>query len=329
MYKLRVVAAMLMLCLTTMVFAKGYLGNPRTEQFISRMSKEHSFNATELRRLFAEAERKQSIVDAMERPAEKVKPWHEYRKIFFTEKRIREGVRFWRENSAVLARAEKEFGVSPAIIVAIIGVETFYGRNKGSFRVIDALSTLAFDYPKRSEFFSSELEHFLLLAREQKQDPMDLTGSYAGAMGYGQFIPSSYRHYAVDYNEDGFADIWDNTVDAVGSVANYFAKHGWKSGEGIATRAKVQADYSPAAISEGLKPDKTVLELSESGYFPIDYVSPTAKVVTMKLDGEKGAEFWLGMHNFYVITRYNHSSMYAMAVYQLSEAIGERVEGTL
>lgn len=325
MHTTRIMVATLLLSITSTVLAKGYLGHPKAETFIARMSTEHDFNSTQLRRLFAEAERKQSIIDAMDRPAERVKPWHEYRKIFYTEKRISEGVRFWRDNAKTLVHAEQEFGVAPEIIVAIIGVETFYGRNKGGFRVIDALSTLAFDYPKRSKFFAGQLEHFLLLAREQGQNPLDLTGSYAGAMGYGQFIPSSYRHYAVDYDNDGFADIWDNTTDAIGSVANYFAKHGWKRGDRIATRAKVQADYAPNAITEGLKPDKTVVELSEAGYFPLDYVSPDAQVTAMKLDGDKGTEFWLGMHNFYVITRYNHSNMYAMVVYQLSQAIRERV----
>lgn len=314
-----------LLTLSAGACAKGYLGNPKAETFITRMASEHNFNKTELRRLFAEAEHKQSIIDAMNRPAEKVKPWRDYRKIFLTEKRINEGVRFWRENTEALARAEKQYGVDPAIIVAIIGVETFYGQNKGSFRVIDALSTLAFDYPKRSEFFTKQLEHFLLLAREQKQEPLDLTGSYAGAMGYGQFIPSSYRNYAVDYDKDGFADIWNNATDAIGSVANYFAEHGWEKDARVTSRAKVKQGYSPDMITEGLKPDRTVLEVSEFGYLPIDYVPANDKVSVIKFDGEKGAEFWFGLHNFYVITRYNHSNMYAMAVFQLSEAIRERV----
>ena len=310
---------------TAVQAANGYLGNPKVEQFIGNMVAEHGFKATELRRLFAEANYKQNIIDAMTRPAEKVKPWSDYRKIFYTRKRIAQGVQFWRENADTLARAEKEFGVDPAVIVAIIGVETYYGRNKGSFKVIDALSTLAFDYPKRSRFFTKQLEHFLLLAQEQKQDPLTLIGSYAGAMGFGQFIPSSYRDYAVDYDKDGFADIWNNTTDAIGSVANYFAEHGWKDGDQVTTRIKLKPDYNPDMISKSLKPDRTILEYSEHGYFPVDFASPDAMASAIKFDGSNGAEFWFGLHNFYVITRYNHSNMYAMAVYQVSRAIRERM----
>ncbi|UTW46668.1 lytic murein transglycosylase B [bacterium SCSIO 12696] len=322
---MRILVAML-LVFAAGAQAKNYLGNPQAEAFIGKMVEEHGFKATDLRRLFAEAEYKQSIIDAMTRPAEKVKPWKDYRKIFYTNKRIDLGTRFWRENADVLTRAQKDYGVDPAVIVAIIGVETYYGRNKGSFRVLDALSTLAFDYPKRSRFFTKQLEHFLLLAREQNQDPLKLKGSYAGAMGFGQFIPSSYRAYAVDYDKDGFADIWNNTTDAIGSVANYFAEHGWKDGEPVATRVKLKSDYSPDVITQGLKPDRTILEFSEHGYFPVDFASPDAMASAMKLNGSKGAEFWFGLHNFYVITRYNHSKLYAMAVYQVSEAIRERME---
>ena len=322
----RVAIVAIALLFSAAVQAKNYLGNPQAEAFIGLMVEEHDFKATELRRLFAEAEYKQSIIDAMTRPAEKVKPWRDYRKIFYTNKRIDLGTQFWRENKAALMRAQKEYGVDPAMIVAIIGVETYYGRNKGSFRVLDALSTLAFDYPKRSRFFTKQLEHFLLLAREQKQDPLALKGSYAGAMGFGQFIPSSYRAYAVDFDNDGFADIWNNTTDAIGSVANYFAEHGWKDGEPVTTRIKLKPDYSPDVITKGLKPDRTILEFSEHGYFPVDFASPDAMASAIKFDGENGAEFWFGLNNFYVITRYNRSNMYAMAVYQVSEAIRERME---
>jgi len=310
------------------VSAKGYMGNYNAEKFITRMTIDHDFDNVVLHRLFSQAEKKQSIIDAMNRPAERVKSWADYRKIFYTSKRISEGERFWRDNIEALTRAEAEYGVDPAIIVAIIGVETFYGRNKGSYRVIDALSTLAFDYPKRSKFFTQQLEEFLLLAREQDQDPLALTGSYAGAMGLGQFIPSSYRSFAVDFDGDGFADIWNNTTDAIGSVANYFAQHHWVNGDKVATRIRIAADYNPEGLSEGLKPENTVLELSQKGYFPLEYVSSSAKVTAFRLEGDKGAEFWFGLENFYVITRYNHSKMYAMAVYQVSEAIQERMAST-
>ena len=195
-------------------------------------------------------------------------------------------------------------GVPTEIITAIIGVETFYGRIAGSYRVIDALATLAFDYPKRSPFFTSELENFLVLAWESGKDPLALKGSYAGAMGFGQFMPSSYRAYAVDYDGDGVIDIWDNPADAIASVANYFIEHGWRPGRKVVVPAS-GADADPEVFEGGLKPRFTV--------------SATA----MKLDGEEGPEYWMGLHNFYVITRYNHSSMYALSVWQLSEAIAE------
>jgi membrane-bound lytic murein transglycosylase B len=305
--------------------AKGYMDNPAAEKFITRMTVEHDFDSVALHRLFSQAEKKQSIIDAMNRPAEKVKSWAEYRKIFYTSKRISEGERFWQDNLPALQRAEKKYGVDPAIIVAIIGVETFYGRNKGRYRVIDALSTLAFDYPKRSKFFTQQLEEFLLLAREQNQNPMTLKGSYAGAMGFGQFIPSSYRSFAVDFDDDGFADIWNNTTDAIGSVANYFAQHKWIKGDRVATRIRIAPDYDPKGLSKGLKPEKTVLELSQMGYLPAVYIPSSARVTVFRLEGEKSAEFWFGLDNFYVITRYNHSKMYAMAVYQVSEAVRDRM----
>ena len=292
--------------------------------FIDEMSTEHNFSPEELKRWFSSATKKQSILDAISRPAEKTLTWKKYRKIFLTDTRINKGVEFWNNNHAVLQRAEKEFGVPSEIIVAIIGVETLYGKHKGTFRVIDALSTLGFDYPRRSKFFRRELKEFLLLAREQKQNPLELTGSYAGAMGYGQFIPSSYRAYAIDYDKDGFADIWNNTEDAIGSVANYFKRHGWKTGEEVAMRSRTDKEYDEAIINQSLKPSLTVAEVRTKGFFPVKQVASDADSASViKLEGRWGTEFWIGLHNFYVITRYNHSRLYAMAVWQLSQEIAQ------
>ncbi len=303
----------------------GYSGHPLAEKFIDRMVSKYDFGRDELEALFASAEKKQDIIDLMERPAEKVKEWKDYRKIFIQEKRIDEGVQFWRKNREVLRRAENEYGVDPAIVVAIIGVETFYGRIIGKNRVIDALSTLAFDYPKRSTFFTKELENFLLLAREQKQDPLTIKGSYAGAMGYGQFMPSSYRNYAVDFNGDGFTDIWNSETDAIGSVANYFARHGWQPRSPIMTSARVSISHDEALINKVTKPSLSLRELSTLGFTPGEKFGEELTAIPLRFEGESGPEFWLGFANFYVITRYNHSHRYAMAVYQLSQLIQERM----
>ncbi|HAD10786.1 MAG TPA: lytic murein transglycosylase B [Porticoccaceae bacterium] len=290
------------------------------------MVREHGFEAVDLQALLGEATYKQSIIDAMNRPAEKVKEWKDYREIFVTEKRLRQGIEFWQAQRATLERAEAEFGVPPQIVVAIIGVETYYGRITGSYRVIDALTTLAFDYPRRSKFFTRELENFLLLSREQGLNPLNLKGSYAGAMGFGQFMPSSYRAYAVDYNEDGVADIWTDPVDAIGSVANYFHRHGWRTGDEVAVRARIAGEYQPENINKVVKPYMDLSALADQGFTPVDEsLSADTRAIPLKLQGRKGVEFWLGLHNFYVITRYNTSFRYAMAVNQLSEKLLEQM----
>tara|TARA_B100000446_G_scaffold27267_1_gene22450 strand:- start:55216 stop:56259 length:1044 start_codon:yes stop_codon:yes gene_type:complete len=320
------VRTLLMGAVATMIvplngFAQGYSDNTQTQAFIDEMVAEHEFDRGQLEQWFAQTEKKQSILDAMARPAEKTKTWGQYRNIFVKPGRINKGVEFWQRHESVLARAEDTLGVPAEIIVAIIGVETRYGSNKGSYRVIDALSTLAFDYPKRSKFFTKELRHYLLLTREQERDPLTLKGSYAGAMGYGQFMPSSYRAYARDFDGDGAVDIWDNPEDAIGSVANYFVRHGWKTGQPVVTRARVSKDYDRSIINDSLKPKRTVAALQELGFQPVEVMESEAKATAMKLQGANGAEFWMGMGNFYTITRYNHSRLYAMAVYQLSQEI--------
>ena len=222
--------------------AGNYNDQPQVQAFIDMMVDKHGFEQQQLVAVFNEAKRREDILELMRKPAEKVLKWHEYRKIFLTAGRIDGGVDFWKQNLDALQKAEATYGVAPQIIVAIIGVETRYGGNTGRHRVIDALSTLAFDYPPRSEFFSGELEQFLILGREEDIDVTTTTGSYAGAMGYGQFIPSSYRHYAVDFDGDGKRDLWENKMDIIGSVANYFKEHGWKTGEPVAVLASVEGE---------------------------------------------------------------------------------------
>jgi membrane-bound lytic murein transglycosylase B len=213
------------------------------------------------------------------------------------------------------------------MIVSIIGVETYYGRIAGSYRVIDALSTLAFDYPRRSEFFTKELKHFLILTRDQGMDPLLLKGSYAGAMGYGQFMPSSYRSYAIDFDGDEKADIWNNPVDAIGSVANYFKAHGWTEGDPVIVAANATAAIPEEMMSRGrnLKPRFSVAEFTAAGLEPTMQTDPEAEAIGIEFELADGMEYWLGLHNFYVITRYNHSAMYAMSVYQLSQRIAAGV----
>jgi membrane-bound lytic murein transglycosylase B len=319
------VLAVATLVVPCVLWAEGYSNHPLAVAFMDKMVSTHGFARAELQALLSQAERKESILNAMSRPAERVKPWYEYRQIFIQESRIDLGAEFWRANRDALDNVEKQYGVDAAIIVAIIGVETLYGRNTGSYRVIDALTTLAFDYPKRSPFFTQELENFLLLTREQRQDPLSLTGSYAGAMGYGQFMPSSYRNFAADYDGDGFNDIWDSAEDAIASVANYFVHHGWKTGEPVAVEAVAVADYQSALLNQLEPPTVTLAQHSKDGLSPVARHAQTLPAMPLRLEGEEGDEYWLGFNNFYTITRYNHSHRYAMAVYQLSQLIRERV----
>lgn len=245
--------------------------------------------------------------------------------MFVNKTRIKRGVEFWNKNKETLERAEKVYGVPAKIVVAIIGVETMYGRQGGSYRVIDALSTLAFDYPKRP-LFKRELESYLIMTRQYKLDPLKIKGSYAGAMGYGQFIPSSYLSYAVDFDGDGLKDIWSNPVDAIGSVANYLHQHGWQKGELPVSRARVTGDLYQEYINKALQPELTLAELAVKGVLPAssDALPQESKAALFKYKGRLGAEFWLGFNNFYAVTRYNHSRLYAMSVIQLGNEV-ERV----
>ncbi len=296
-----------------------YTEHPNAQVFMNKMVKEHGFDKNYVKRILASAEYKQSIIDAMTRPAEKRLTWKEYQKIFLKEKRINGGKAFLVKHKATFDRVEKEYGVPREIITAVIGVETYYGGNKGSYRVIDALTTLGFDYPKRAKFFAKQLEHVFLLAREQGLDITELTGSYAGAMGYGQFIPSSYRSFAIDYSGDGIADIWNNIDDAIGSVANYFAKHKWQKGAPVTHPVNLSKPIDNALINDSLKPLHTANDLKSWGVQLPNSVYGSEVASLVEYQGLNGEEHWVGWHNFYVISRYNHSRLYVMAVYQLSQ----------
>lgn len=297
-----------------------YLEREEVHAFITEMVEE-GFSREALQRLFASANPQQRVIDLMTRPAE-ARPWYQYRPIFVNSRRIEEGELFWQEHETLLLRAQQTFGVNAEVIVAIIGVETSYGRNQGSFPVFDTLVTLGFDYPPRQSFFRSELAHFLRLVREEPHlDLRETRGSYAGAMGRGQFISSSYRAYAVDFNQDGKRDLLGSWPDAIGSVANYFREHNWKMGEAVVMPARVQGEAYKELLGGGYLPRHSLEDLARHGVTPAVSVAPDQLFSLIALQTETGYEVWLGLHNFYVITRYNRSPLYAMAVHQLSQAL--------
>ncbi|MDX1443748.1 MAG: lytic murein transglycosylase B [Gammaproteobacteria bacterium] len=298
---------------------RDYRDHPEFAAFAEKMQAEHGYTAAELDVLFTNVTRQQKILDAISSPAEG-KDWHEYRPIFITDARIEAGRKFWNEHEALLARAEREFGVDREIIVAIIGVETYYGRITGSWRVIDALSTLGFDYPPRMNFFRSELEEFLLLVREEDIDTSTVSGSYAGAMGGGQFIPSSYRMYAVDFDKDGKRDLWNSWPDVIGSVANYLSRHRWHDNEPVAVPAAAGDDAQGLPREQGMT-ITTAAELRNKGLVFSRDISGDTEVRLVALQLEDELVYWLGLHNFGVINRYNRSPLYAMAVMELATAI--------
>ncbi len=320
--------------LASMMMCHQVLGLPKAEPvldrsdvqtFLEEVSKKHGFEKSQLEAWFKDTKIKPEIISTMNRPYEAL-PWHRYRSLFVTESHIDKGVDFWKNNQKTLERAQKEFGVPPEIIVAIIGVETRYGVHKGKHNILESLSTLAFEYPKRATFFKKELEQFLLLVKEQGLDPREMLGSYAGAMGVPQFISSSYRHYAVDFSGNGSSDLINNIDDAIGSVANYFAKHGWKKDEPVAVQAKVNSkDLSKVEQStNNPKPIYSMSELKKNGIttqIPFKLKDTNEKFALLGFDENDKKDYWLGLNNFYVITRYNHSHHYAMAVYQLSEKL--------
>jgi len=292
--------------------------------FVEEMVAKHQFEPIEIQALMKQARYQQKIIDAISRPAEGTLTWARYRPIFLSGSRAAEGVKFWQENQTVLDQATAKYGVPAEIIVAIIGVETRYGKHAGKYKVIDALSTLAFAYPKRGAFFKRQLEEFLLMSREHNVAAATALGSYAGAMGQPQFIPSSFRAYAVDFDQDGKTDLWDNRADIIGSVAAYFSRHHWRPNAPVAFRTQKLTPESPLYVKAGrktAKPNIQVSDLKKAGLVSSDNEINDTLSTLVHLKGKQGSEFWITLHNFYVITRYNHSNLYAMAVYQLSEEI--------
>ena len=294
-------------------------------KFITNMVARHQFDKSYLEGVLSRAKVRKSIIKAMTpRPTGKARPWYQYRQIFIQDKRIQDGVTFWRNNAATLQRAEATYGVPPQIITAIIGVETLYGQNQGNFRVIDALVTLSFHYLRRADFFQEELEHYLLLTREEGFDPLQLQGSYAGAMGIGQFMPSSFRRYAVDFDGNGQRDIWNNYADAIGSVANYFHHFGWQPGQPIVKATQINPSALEVLLELAFKPQYTLTQLQQFGLKYYGDESANTLGLFIDLETEQGPAYWLGFNNYYVITRYNHSKHYAMAVYQLAQEIARQ-----
>ncbi len=308
---------------------KDYLDvtRPNVTAFIDEMVELHEFERDALAEVLGKAKVKRSIIDKISAPAEKKLTWAEYRKIFITRERIAAGTAFWRENREMLERIHKETGVPVEMIVGIIGVETYYGRITGKDRVIDALVTLAFDYPPRSRFFRNELVQFLILAREEGIDATEPLGSYAGAMGRPQFMPSSFRAYAVDATGDGKRDIWNDWADVAGSVANYFVEHGWRSGEEVVAQATLGHGWTGPRPEprNTLGANDTVATLSKKGVMFATDLGPDSKGQLLAYDGKHGAEYWVGFHNFFVITKYNRSVMYALAAHQLGQEIARKV----
>ncbi len=303
--------------------------------FIQDTAAKYGLAPSYIESVLDQAQIRDGIVSAMSRPAE-AKPWRDYRPIFISQARISGGQAFLAKHRAALARVEADTGVPAEIIVSIIGVETSYGGNTGSYPVIDALYTLAFAYPRsgdpakadrenrREAFFRGELAQLFALGKEQRLDITTLKGSYAGAMGWGQFMPSSYREFAVDGNRDGRVDLFNSTDDVFASIANYFVgKGGWVRGGPVTVRA-IATPGAQAFEPEGLEPTMSLAELARRGYRPATPVAPSETAVLLNLDGTGGMEHWLGFRNFYAITRYNISKHYAMAVYQLAEAIAGR-----
>lgn len=302
--------------------------DPDTEitPFVNELVARHGFEREQLERILRGVHVRPEILEAIARPAESLQ-WYQYQPIFLTETRIAKGDAFWRAYADTLDKASREYGVSPEIIVAIIGVETLYGTRTGKHLVLDSLSTLAFRYPKRSKFFRSELEQFLLLAQQENFDTPKVKGSYAGALGIPQFISSSYRRYAVDFDGDGVRDLMNSEIDAIGSVANYLNKHGWQRDGAVALPASVSGDKYKALVEKGMKPHTPVSDMHNFDVVVLYASENESPGALIELTNRDDSEFWVGLQNFYAITRYNHSSLYSMAVFQLAQEIRKRYRG--
>ena len=305
-----------------------YAGYPAVTAFIEEMAARHGFPKDYLAGVLSQAHRKQWTLDYLAKEAgpavatPRPGAWTRYRSKFLTDLHINGGVNFWQRHGRSLQRASERYGVPPEYILGIMGVETLFGRNLGSHRVLDALTTLAFDYPRRGDYFRGELEKFLVMARNERIDPARPVGSYAGAMGLGQFMPSSFLSLAVDFDGDGHRDLWQ-ADDAIGSIANYFAEHGWRRGEPVVTAATA-TEANVQNLESGYDSDYALATLMAKGIRPAAPVAEESSVSLLRLRADRGDEYWLGHKNFYVITRYNHSTHYAMAVHQLAQAIKRR-----
>jgi membrane-bound lytic murein transglycosylase B len=293
---------------------------PEVETFIEQMAQKHRFETVALRRLFAQVQPRPDVIRQITAPLTAL-PWHEFRMRYLTESRINGGVQFWQEHAALLARATREFGVPEEIIVATIGIESIYGRTTGGVNVLEALAMLAFNYPPRAALFRSELEEYLLLAREAGFDVLRTRGSYAGALGIPQFMPSSYRRYARDFDGDGRRDLVNSTADAIGSVANYYKTFGWRPGAAIAVPTEVDPARAGALLEMGIKPQLKISELKRRGVTPAAAVDEEAQAALLVVEAESGPRYWLGLNNFHVITRYNRSVNYALAVHELAKEL--------
>ncbi|MDQ2068760.1 lytic murein transglycosylase B [Natronospira bacteriovora] len=304
--------------------AANWLEREDVQAFIERMDSEHDLDRDWLESVFANVIRQDAVLEAIASPAEAL-PWHRYRPIFLTEARIQAGVDFWKANETVIRRASREYDVDPEMLVAIIGIETYYGRHQGRHPVLDSLVTLGFDYPPRAAFFRRELEQLFLLADEEDLDIHELRGSYAGAMGLGQFISSSWRAYAVDFSGSGNRDLLNDIEDGIGSVANYFARHNWKGGDAVAVPAILPDDRS-FSVNNPLQ-RKRAHELRAAGLIFSEGVDDDELVLPVQLDTGNGDAWWVGLNNFWSITRYNHSPLYAMAAWELSREIAREKDG--
>ena len=316
-YKILVIAFF-----TSQSIYSDYSENDETVKFIDYMAQKHGYEKSYLEAVFQRAKYQERVVRIMNRQPEGTMTWERYRVIMVNESRISAGKEFIKSHRQDLQRAEKIYGVPGEIIASIIGIETRYGRIKGNIRVIDSLSTLAFDYPRRSKFFKVQLEEFLLLSREENFNLEEIEGSIAGAMGYGQFMPDSYRDYAVDFDYDGVRDILNNPIDAIGSVANFLSKKGkWKPNVPIAIRAKAISEVKE--ITSSFKPYMTEIELEEFGLEATEIIPSNLKFVPISLNLEDGYEYWLGFDNYQSISRYNRSKLYVMAVFEFSNSLSK------
>ncbi len=304
--------------------AASLAGRADVDAYIDQISHQHGLNRDEVRATLLAADTKPSILAIFDKPATG-RPWYRFRPSFVNDGLARQGAAFWAKHAELLQSASQIYGVDPAMIVAIIGMETGYGRNTGSFRVLDALATVAFDYPRRASYFQQELTEFLLLAKEERRDPTEFKGSYAGAMGWPQFMPSSFRKWAVDGDADGHRDIWGNPADVIASVAYYFQQHGWQRGGEMVVAATAPKDLADRLAQDKFNLHYTVAELRAMGVTPGGAVDEQARAVLFPLEVAPGeVEYWLGLQNFYTVTRYNKSTLYAMAAHQLADAIRQR-----